>query len=140
MRSILCVAGFALLSSCASVKSSSDSLAGSMEVILSPFQSSSDSSGGGSEQSSRHYQQDVEAYTLIYLGREDDQPSYFQGLTMVAEAHGITDWEAAPETFDALARMVEGDELNGAQVKELELELASLDSAARERIFPTHTP
>jgi len=123
-------------SSVGSSKSLGDSLAGSVEAILSPFESSSRSSGSGAEETAKNYRLDVEAYTVAYLDRNERSPSFLRGLGLVAQAHGITDWESAPETFDALAGVVHNDGLTQAQLQQLERELAPLGESTRNQVFP----
>jgi hypothetical protein len=123
-----------LLPGCASIsgsfKSASDSVAGSLEAIASPFESSSRSSGsGGGTQASSNYRRDVENYTLAYLDAPD-QGEYLRGLASIAGLHGITHWEADPGTLDAIRELDESGRLDEGDRQRLRRELSPLGEAA----------
>jgi hypothetical protein len=73
----------------------SDSSVSISKSISSPFQSSSASSPSGTQA----YQNDVADYTYAYVISAGRPEAFMQGLTNVAERHGITNWEADDSTY-----------------------------------------
>jgi hypothetical protein len=128
----LAILGLALPSSCASVEGSSesvgDSSAGLFESLASPFESVSTSLGSGGESTAHlRYVEDVKAYTVSFLASPMEpgvEPGEFaRGLTRVAEAHGINDWEADSATFTAIADAAGEPGVDGAARARLQREL-----------------
>ena len=84
---VCAVASIALSLGC-SVSNSSETISDS---ISSPFDwssSSSDSVAGDSA-----YRQDVSDYTVAFADQPEDWGAFRQGVTRLAEQHGITNWE-----------------------------------------------
>ncbi len=81
-----------------SSKSSSDS----SESSSNSSASSSDSSSPDSA-ASRRYREDIADYTEAYVisgGSQDD--SFLRGVGDIADERGISDWEANPDTWEAI--------------------------------------
>jgi len=115
-----------LLAGCAAVEGSSDSLAdssaGAFESLISPFESVSTSSGsGGGHEARVVYTRDVMAFTATYLHDPAQQGDFARGLSQVAAAHGVNDWEADPDTFAAIEAAAAAED-------------PSIDEAARARL------
>jgi len=94
----------ALASSGCSISASSESISDS---ISSPFEWLSDSSGSSSPDggASFAYLRDVETLSRAFAdasGARSDAAGFLRELGRTAEAHGISDWEAYPETFAAI--------------------------------------
>lgn len=97
--------GLVLLGSCSAVAGSLDS---SAKTSAASFDSVSRSSqSGGGYQARVVYTQDVMAYTWTFLDGEGEPGDFARGLSQVAEAHGINDWEDDPDTLAAVAAAVE---------------------------------
>lgn len=122
-----------LLAGCASIEGSSDSAAdssaGAFESLVSPFESLSTSSGsGGGHEARVVYTRDVMAFTLTYLHDPAQHGDFARGLSQVAAAHGINDWEADPDTFAAIeaAAAAEDPRVDEAARARLQDELEAL--------------
>jgi hypothetical protein len=72
------------------------------DSISSPFESSSASSSP--EGRSESYQGDVRDYTIAYVRSGGDFSKFMQGLGGLAQKHGVTNWEADPNTFVGIGR------------------------------------
>ena len=91
------------LSGCAALQSSgsgSDSL-GSVSDSLGSFSDSSESSSGSSGDETA-YRNDLRDYTVAHLRAEGTPSALRLGISEVALARGITNWEALPSTFAAV--------------------------------------
>ena len=64
--------------------------------------SSSDSSGSSSGGDDHGYREDVQAFTLAHVEAAGSPETLRLGLSEVALARGISDWEALPATFSAI--------------------------------------
>ncbi|MEM7410160.1 MAG: putative lipoprotein [Myxococcota bacterium] len=95
-----------------SISASSETVSDS---ISSPFRwlASSSPSGGGDSA----YRQDITDHTLVYARSGGSLDAYRQGLTRLATANGITNWEA-----DALTTWRIGHGLQRAEYDEAEVE------------------
>jgi len=137
-RALACLFSLLLLTRCAlisgSLNSLSDSSAGAIEAVTSPLESSFTSSGGRAG-GGVSYRRDVEAYTVAFLEDTSLDGTFLRGLGQVAEVHGITDWEAVPETVEGISLAVQAVESPGVGVARLQRELAPLDPAFRTRAF-----
>ncbi|QDU68171.1 hypothetical protein [Engelhardtia mirabilis] len=119
-----------LAAGCASIEGSSesaaDSSAGLVEALVSPFESSSTSSGSGGTAAGVSYQQDVQAFVCSYLSAPSEPGDFARGLTQVAQAHGVSDWESQPGTFEVIEASVSDPALDSESRARLELELEAL--------------
>lgn len=130
-RISISAAAAVLLFGCASIdssESSSDSVAGLVESLASPFESSSASSESGGGEAQTAYLQDVQAYTLAYLVESAEDGEFARGLSQVADGHGINDWEADAETFVAIRTAAGDPRVTGSARARLERELRVLES------------
>lgn len=70
--------------------------------ISSPFEWSSDSiasSSGSSSRARADYISDVRDYTQAYVKSGGDFDTFTQGLSQIAERHGVSDWESDNDTY-----------------------------------------
>ncbi len=111
IRIFMLVAVVALGAGCkslmASITSPSDSISGSSNAIGGSFKASSDGfsqSCSGTKPSSAEnaYGDDVRVYARSFVGETAPGDDFAAGLTVVAEQHGVTDWEASLMTYHAL--------------------------------------
>lgn len=80
----------------------SASIESSLDVLSSPFESSSASSGG---EEVAAFQEETEGYTATYVAAGNTQADSFQkGLSDIAAQRGISDWEANPGTWTSVGR------------------------------------
>ncbi len=102
----------------------------------SDLRNSSDSSGsgsgsrssgsGGGAHVSQSYQRDVYSFAVACLGRDEPAGELVRGVGLIAELHGISDWESAPDTSAALHAVVLTGELDERGIARLRDELAPL--------------
>jgi hypothetical protein len=85
----------ALLSGCSSIESSS-------KMISSPFASSASSSKSSSPEAA--YREDVSDYTAAHLQSGGTPDALRRQIGVLAEKHGITDWEHNQSTFQAVGQ------------------------------------
>jgi hypothetical protein len=79
---VLALAGTGCGSIRGSIDSVSDSSAGVIESLKSPFVASSKSSGiGGTTEGSANYQRDVHSYALARLVRDDEPGEFLRGMS-----------------------------------------------------------
>lgn len=110
---LACAVGLACGSFAQSSDSSSDSSnnssKSSSDVSTSPSRSSSpdhdhDHDDGDAKKSSS-FDQDVEQYTVAFVGAGGSQhASFLSGLGDLARQHGVSDWESQPATWEAIGR------------------------------------
>lgn len=91
-RVVLASLGLALLPACGSISASSKS-------ISSPFASSS-----GSSSPEAAYREDVSDYTAAHLQSAGTPDELRRQIGLLAEKHGITDWEHNQSTFEAIGQ------------------------------------
>jgi len=138
---VLALAGTGCGSIRGSIDSVSDSSAGVIESLKSPFVASSKSSGiGGTTEGSANYQRDVHSYALARLVCDDEPGEFLRGMSRVAELHGVSDWEDSPDTYAALQGLVAADELDAAGVARLRDGLAPLGPDKVARAFGETSP
>jgi hypothetical protein len=95
----------------------SDSSGSISDSISSPSESLSDSSGSSSDddssdddpapapetpQDTASYRQDVSQLAVTYLKSGGELPAFTSAIANLAQARGITDWEADPDTTQAI--------------------------------------
>jgi hypothetical protein len=121
MRTIFSVAialALAATTGCSFSNSSgsfSDSSGSISDSISSPSKSISESSEGGgsssdeketpepeSTEDTASYQKDVSQLTVTYIKSGGELSAFRTGVTNLAKARGITDWEADPDTTQAI--------------------------------------
>lgn len=102
----------------ASITSPSDSISGSFEAIGGSLKAISTSSSGAGDGSApdEAYRRDLRAYAAAFVETGGTQQEFLRGITRVAELHGVTDWEAQPDTLRAI-----GEGLRDAGVSEDQL-------------------
>jgi len=87
----------------ASITSPSDWVSGTGESISGSLGGISHSSGsGGGEPVKLAYQRDVRAYTAHFATTGGTSQDFLRGLGAVAAEHGVTHWEARPDTQRAI--------------------------------------
>ena len=115
----------------ASFESSSDSSS-------SPFKSSSKSSGSGDEEDEKDgaagdretaFQRDVRNHTAAFARSvaEPDLDSFQRDLGIIAEDHGITNWEQFADTYIAIGRGLADSELDEWSAQQLAVALSDED-------------
>lgn len=120
------------LGGCASSQSSgsvSDSL-GSFSDSSGSFSDSSTSSSGDDTA----YRSDVGAYTLAHVRAGGSPEALARGLSEVALARGITDWEAIDATFTAVGAALAEAGVAPDQLVAFQHALARMDSPAYRSI------
>ena len=81
----------------------SASIESSLDVLSSPFESSSASSDG--EEEAAAFQEETEGFTATYVAAGNTGADSFQkGLSDIAAQRGISDWEANPATWTSVGR------------------------------------
>lgn len=111
-----------------SISYSSNSISDSARNSSESSGHSSDSSVASSESSSpardkekskeeiSRFDQDVEQYTLTFLGAGgSDEASFLSGLGDLARKHGVSDWESEPSTWEAIGRALARSQSSTAQ-------------------------
>lgn len=61
--------------------------------------SSSKSSRSSSDEKKESYRRDVKQYTAAYIRTNNELNGFTEGLTLISEKYGVTDWEADSLTF-----------------------------------------
>ncbi|MEN8162210.1 MAG: hypothetical protein ABFS41_19220 [Myxococcota bacterium] len=116
----------------ASITSPSDWVSGTGKSISGSFEglsASSGSSGGG--ESSVAYRRDVRAYAAEFAGASGSSEDFLRGIGRVAGGHGVTHWEANPDTMRAI-----GEGLRDAGVRPDEMQaLGARGGDADPRVF-----
>jgi len=96
----------------------------------------SHSSGSGAAATTGSiYRSDVISFTVASLDRPAGEGELLRGLGRIAELHGITNWQDAPETIEALKSVARDAELRDDQVARLRSELAPLGRETLDRAF-----
>lgn len=102
----------------ASITSPSDWVSGTGRSISGSFEGLSHSSGsGGGTSTNTAYRRDVRAYAAEFAGAGGSSADFLRGIAGVAESHGVTHWEANPDTLLAI-----GEGLRDAGVSRADLE------------------
>jgi hypothetical protein len=98
----LATSGCQMLS--ASVTSISDSAVGIGTSISGSFTGLLNSSGigGGSSFAAERYREDVRLATREFVDSGGSDEAFLREIGRIAERHGISDWEARPETLTGL--------------------------------------
>lgn len=128
-----------LLSSCSisnSVGSTSDS-AGSVAKSSESISESSTSISKSSQddttpQKSSRYEQDTQEFTVNYLranAGQTEPDSFMKGMSQVATRHGIVDWEANLQTYQAIGKGLQQAKLAAGQFEQAKRALANGDSS-----------
>jgi hypothetical protein len=87
----------------ASITSPSDWVSGTGTSISGSFKGLSRSSGsGGGGESSSAYRRDLRAYAAEFADVGGSSEDFLRGIGRVAESHGVTHWEASPDTLLAI--------------------------------------
>jgi hypothetical protein len=87
--------------------------------------SRSSGTGGGASVDAA-YRRDLHSYTVASLARTDAPGELLRGVSRIAELHGITDWESAPATVEALRDAAQDPAVDDAARDRLRDELAPL--------------
>ena len=115
----------------ASITSPSDWISGTGTSISGSFKALGVSSGsdGGGDSSKTAYRRDVRAFAAQASQTGGSQAEFLRGIARVAEGHGLSHWEASPDTLLAI-----GEGLRDAGVSPAELEAlgAGAEGAAPE--------
>jgi len=120
----------------ASLTSPSDWIAGSSTAIAGSIESISASSGSpATPKSSVAYLRDVRAWTLEFERSPGSQEDFLRGIGRIAERHGLTDWEADPNTLVAIGQGLKDAGWSDAQMQELRGSLVGAAPGAVERVF-----
>ena len=119
---VLALVGLFALSGCqvlwASITSPSDWVSGTGTSISGSFRGLSASSGsGGGKSSDTAYRRDVRAYAAEFTQAGGSSDEFLRGIGQVAEGHGVTHWEANPDTPIAI-----GEGLHDAGVSRADME------------------
>ena len=78
---------------------------------------SSSCSPSGDQESA--YQRDIRDYTAAYAATGGAPERFQMDLAAIAEAHGVTDWEADPATLVAVGHGLERSQANERRAHEL---------------------
>jgi hypothetical protein len=137
MRAGLCLLVGSLLAlpvvGCGPVSRSSASFASLMSLSAS-FRSSSRSSGGGPRRLAV-YRDDVRAATLAAVGSGAPGSDLLRRIGSVAERHGVTDWEAVPDTYRAVGEGLRLAGLEPSAAEAFAKDLVGDDAGALERLL-----
>ena len=117
--------GILALSGCqvlwASITSPSDWVSGTGRSISASFEGLSVSSGsGGGKSSDTAYRRDVRAYAAEFARAGGSSADFLRGIGQVAESHGVTHWEASPDTMLAIGEGLRDAGVSRAEVEALE--------------------
>ena len=124
---MLGVAFLVSVSGCGTFKSST-----SEASVESPSESSSSSSGSGKDKTA--YEQDIRDYTSAFATQGGDMDSFRRDITVLAEHHGVTDWEADPPTLEAIGSGVRSAGLKQPHIEAFLASLASDNGTQRQWI------
>jgi hypothetical protein len=88
----------------ASITSPSDWVSGTGTSISGSFKGLSRSSGseGASDASKTAYRRDVRAFAAQFSQAGGSSDEFLRGIARVAEGHGVSHWEASPDTLLAI--------------------------------------
>lgn len=117
---VLCLVGLAFAGSGCAAFSSSDSFSESSGSVSDSVGSSSDSSGSSSGGDDSAYRTDVTQYVAAAVDQQVTPETLRRGVTEIALAHGISDWEATSATREAVdfgladARLADRDRYRAA--------------------------
>ena len=102
LAQLVLITGLALsLTGCAAF-SSSNSFSESSGSVSDSVGSSSDSSGSSSGEDAQAYRDEIRAYVVAALKREQAPEDLRRGVSELALGHGISDWEAVDGTWIAI--------------------------------------
>ncbi len=99
---VVALLGIALTGSGCAAFSSSNSFSESSESVSDSVSSSSDSSASSSGGDDSAYRADVTQYVAVAVERDVSPDTLRRGITEIALAHGLSDWEATPATLEAV--------------------------------------
>jgi hypothetical protein len=120
-----------LLAACSISASVSTSVNAGLASISDSFNAISNSSTSGGSEATAMYQQDVRAYTRVFVAQGGTEREFTRGLSRIAEDHGITHWEAEAATMQAVGAGLADGNATAAQVERL---CESLTDGARARL------
>ena len=121
----------ALLTGCGISKSISNSISTSGESISDSISSLSPSGGDSSKAT---YERDVTAYAAVFAGSPGTGREFLRGLGQVAERHGITHWEAEPETLRLAGTGLRRGGLSAERLTDLSDRIAESDPESARRL------
>lgn len=129
---VLAFAGLFALTGCqviwASITSPSDWVSGTGRSISGSFEGLSVSSGsGGGKSSDTAYRRDVRAYAAEFAQAGGSSDDFLRGIGQVAESHGVTHWEASPDTMLAIGEGLRDAGVTRADVEALGAQAADAD-------------
>ena len=101
-RLVLCLSVLLFAVSGCAAFSSSNSFSDSSESVSDSVGSSSDSSGSSSDGDDSAYREEVTHYVAVAAGRHIAPEALRRGVTEIALAYGISDWQATPTTREAV--------------------------------------
>jgi hypothetical protein len=125
----------AALGGCGSLTSPSEWVAGSSNAIAGSIQAISRSSGSGGGSSHLAYRRDVRVWAAEVARNGGSQDELLRGIGRIAESHGVTHWEAVPDTLSALGEGLADAGWTPAQMEQLRGELAGAQPRDVERVF-----
>lgn len=132
-RAFLCFSAVAALAFAASGCSISRSISDS---ISSPFEWSSDSSDSSSHDHDDAYLNDLRDYTDVYVRSSTDPEGLKRGVSVIAQKHGVTNWEADSATFRGIGEGLGKADVSQKEVDSFKMALADnrpIESAAIQR-------
>ena len=113
-----------------SSKSSSRSSGRSSDSVSSIVSSPSNSS-----KTNEKYQQEIEDYTHAYVKSSDaDYASFQVGLTVIADDHGVVDWEQDSATYFAIGKGLKKAGLKGIAYETYKKNLTGSDETKMQDI------
>jgi hypothetical protein len=110
-------------------------VAGSSNAIAGSIQAISRSSGSGGGSSHLAYRRDVRVWAAEVARNGGSQDELLRGIGRIAESHGVTHWEAVPDTLSALGEGLADAGWTPAQMEQLRGELAGAQPRDVERVF-----
>jgi hypothetical protein len=135
IRSILFCLLAAAIGGCESLTSPSDWVVGSSNAIAGSIQAISRSSGTGGAGAHAGYRRDVRAWAAEVARTGGSQDELLSGIGRIAESHGVTHWEAVPDTLTALGEGLADAGWTPAQMEHLRGELAGAQPHDVELVF-----
>ena len=99
---VIALLGLAFTGSGCAAFSSSNSVSDSSESVSDSVSSSSDSSASSSGGDDSAYRAEVTQYVAVAVERDVSPESLRRGITEIALAHGLSDWEATTATLEAV--------------------------------------
>ena len=112
------------LAGCGSLTSPSEWLAGSSNAIAGSIQAISRSSGSGGAGAQLAYRRDVRVWTEEIARSGGSQDELLRGIGRIAESHGVTHWEAVPDTLSAIGEGLADAGWTSGQMEQLRGQLA----------------